>query len=131
MPIRIEEFEDDDLESRSTAELVVEFLWRNRDKAFTRSEIATGIDRKPNTVGTNLSRLKDRGLVRHRGNYWAITDETDRLRDAFDLSRMARRLTDEDGGLVDEEEDAAAWAAAQSDEPHPGDADPSDPDGDG
>jgi Mn-dependent DtxR family transcriptional regulator len=66
MPISITEFETvDPEEERSTAELIVEFLLENNEQAFTRSEIATAIDRAPNTVGTNLSRLKERGLVRH------------------------------------------------------------------
>lgn len=128
MPINIDAFEDDEdgPDSRSTAELIVQHLWQNRDKAFTRKEIAEGIDRNPNTVGTNLTRLKNRDLVRHRGNYWAITDDTERLKDAFDLSTVMGRLDEEDGGLIEDEEDAAAWADAQPGEPHPSVRDRSD-----
>lgn len=86
-----------------------------RDHAFTRGEIAESIDRDPNTVATNLSRLKKRGLVQHRDRYWALTDDDDRF-----------------GPLIDSEADAEAWADAQPDLPHPseredtGDAGPSD-----
>lgn len=67
----------------TTGEKILRFLKANDDKAFTRSEIATAIDVNPNTVGTNLSRLKNRELVRHRGNYWAITEDEARLASVF------------------------------------------------
>ena len=86
MPIRIDRFESDDhLERPSVPKRVVRFLAANDDKAFTRSEIATAIDTDPDTVSTALSRLNSRGLVRHRGDYWAITDDDERLQNAFDL----------------------------------------------
>lgn len=57
---------------------ILQFLAENDDKAFTQTEIheTTGIKRE--SVGSALSRLDDRGLVRHRGRYWAI-GEDDRL----------------------------------------------------
>lgn len=46
--------------------------------ALVETEIheTTGIKR--GSVGAALSRLEDRGLIRHRGGYWAI-DEDDRI----------------------------------------------------
>jgi dTDP-D-glucose 4,6-dehydratase len=38
-------------------------------------------------VSAILSRLKERELVRHKRLYWAITDDDDRLRAAYQLHR--------------------------------------------
>ncbi|WP_247731772.1 helix-turn-helix transcriptional regulator [Halovivax limisalsi] len=83
MPISIDRFENGcdealDLEAGTQPYLILEFLASNADQAFTQTEIhdATGINR--GSVGAVLSRLEDRGLVRHRGRYWAI-GEDDRL----------------------------------------------------
>jgi len=119
MPVRIEEFENGDLPSGpSVPEQVLSFLAANRDKAFTRSEIATGIDADPNTVGTALSRLKQRDLVRHRGEYWAITTDLDRVADAYSLHVTTERLDDDDGGI-----EPGEWDAVAPDEPHPSERD--------
>lgn len=110
------------MEERSTAELIVEFLVENSEQAFTRSEIAEAIDRAPTTVGTNLSRLKDRGLVRQRKRHWAITDDRTRLAKAIRVSDALSGLTADFGPLITSEEDAEAWSEAQSDQPHPSEA---------
>lgn len=84
MPISIDKFEDDEeLRERTTSERVVRFLLTHDEQAFTRSEIADALDVAPNTVGTNLSRLKERELVRHQEPYWAITDDCERVASAF------------------------------------------------
>lgn len=115
MPVRIEEFESGELpDGPSVPEQVLTHLYTNRDKAFTRSEIATAIDADPNTVGTALSRLKQRELVRHKGEYWAITQELDRVADAYDLHTITERLNEDDGGI-----NADEWDAAAPDEPYP------------
>ena len=115
MPVRIEEFETGKLpDTPSVPEQVLVYLYANRYKAFTRSEIATGIEEDPNTVGTALSRLKQRDLVRHKGEYWAITEDLNRVRDAYDLHTATERLDDEDGGIDPDDWDAVAPA-----EPHP------------
>ncbi|MFW5911742.1 MAG: hypothetical protein ACOCQV_03280 [Halolamina sp.] len=104
MPVRIEEFETGSLpDGPSVPEQVLTYLYANRDKAFTRSEIATGIDADPNTVGTALSRLKGRGLGRHRGEYWAITTDLDRVHDAYTLHNATDSLDEDDGGIDLEE----------------------------
>jgi Mn-dependent DtxR family transcriptional regulator len=82
--------------------------------AFTRSEIAAGTGEDANTVGTALSRLKDRGLVRHRSSYWALTDDLDSVRAAYGLHAITERLDADDGGIDPEE-----WDAATPDTSHP------------
>lgn len=120
MPMDIEEFEAADADDeRPTAELIVEFLLENREAAFTRSEIADAIDRDPNTVGTNLSRLKDRGLLRHRKQHWAITQNIDRVIDDRRFAETLRELEHLDGSMILDDEDAEAWVEAQPDVPHP------------
>lgn len=115
MPISIETFESEDWPAElSVPELVVGFLAANRDHAFTRAELADALDATPNAVGTALSRLKDRGLVRHRGSYWAITDDWDRVEAAYDLHRAMETLDEAAGGI-----EPAAWDEAAPDEPHP------------
>lgn len=119
MPVRIEEFETGDLPSGpSVPEQVVAYLYANREQAFTRSEIATGVDEDPNTVGTALSRLKGRNLVRHKGEYWAIPTDLDRVRDAYALHTVTERLDEDDGGI-----DSEQWDAAAPDTPHPSEQD--------
>ncbi|SNR37960.1 helix-turn-helix transcriptional regulator [Halorubrum vacuolatum] len=83
MPISIDRFEegpDDalDIQTGTQPSRILQFLAEHSDQAFTQTEIheATGINR--GSVGAVLSRLEDRGLVRHRGRYWAI-GEDDRL----------------------------------------------------
>lgn len=83
VPIDIREFERKPSESLgieegSQSDRVLRFLARNSDKAFTQSEIHRGTGIKRGSVGAVLSRLEDRGLVRHKGKYWAVADD-DRL----------------------------------------------------
>jgi DNA-binding transcriptional regulator YhcF (GntR family) len=106
-------------ERLSTSEAVVKFLLENRDRAWQRREIADEINRDPNTVGTNLSRLKDRGLVRHRKNHWAITDDHHRLVEATQFSKVFSTLNESVGSIIESEEEAKAWSDAQPDRPHP------------
>lgn len=119
MPVRIEDFESGKLpRGPSVPEQVIMYLYANRDKAFTRSEIATGIDEDPNPVGTALSRLKQRGLVRHKEEYWAITDDMERVSNAYELHSISERLDEEDSGI-----DPERWNATAPDEPHPSERD--------
>lgn len=101
MPISIDRFErDEELRERTTSERVVRFLLAHDDQAFTRGELADALDVDPNTIGTNLSRLKERGLVRHREPYWAITDDRERVVHAFETSAENAYLNE----LLGEEE---------------------------
>jgi predicted nucleotidyltransferase/DNA-binding transcriptional ArsR family regulator len=81
VPIDIERFESAaGPDEPTTSERIVQFLLEHEDRAFTRGEIADAIDVNPETVGTNLTRLKARGLVRHREPYWAFTDDHEQAR---------------------------------------------------
>jgi len=83
MPISIDRFDEDpigtlDLEEGTQPYRILQFLAENSDQAFTQTEIHDSTGIKRGSVGSVLSRLEDRSLVRHRGRYWAIADD-DRL----------------------------------------------------
>jgi Mn-dependent DtxR family transcriptional regulator len=119
MPLSIDDFESGDLPTGpSVPEQVVRYLLSNSDQAFTRAEIASAIEEAPNTVGTALSRLKDRNLVRHKGDYWAITDDRERVTAAYDLHTASEQLADEDGGI-----DAEKWENTAPETAHPSERD--------
>jgi hypothetical protein len=116
VPIDIERFESSDeraLGEPSNPERVLCFLIENDDKAFTAAELAdeTGVGR--NSIGTVLSRLEDRELVRHKGQYWALGDP-ERIRSFGRYQRATSRLNDRYG-----EEDPEARREHAPDEPHP------------
>jgi Mn-dependent DtxR family transcriptional regulator len=110
MPISIDRFER--AKDMPTGERIVRFLATNSDKAFTRSEIATAIEVDPNTVGTNLSRLKERGLVRHIRPHWAITDDEQRLASAFKTHYENEYLNEVLGPYEADREEVLAHAAS-------------------
>ncbi|WP_290810834.1 hypothetical protein [Halovivax sp.] len=115
MPVSIEDFESGRIPNGpSVPRQILAHLSQHRDKAFTRSEVAAAIGETPNAVGTALSRLKDRDLVRHKGEYWALTDDYDRVAAAYDLHVASDRLDEADGGI-----DPEAWDDVAPDEPHP------------
>lgn len=98
MPIDIDCFEDaDDLRAPSTSERIIRFLLADVDQAYTRQEISDAIDVNPETVGTNLTRLKDRGLVRHHEPYWALTEDRDQAINTLrtQYSALDERPTDD------------------------------------
>jgi len=83
MPISIDRFDEDpadalNLEEGTQPYRILQFLAENSDQAFTQTEIHESTSIKRGSVGSVLSRLEDRSLVRHRGRYWAIADD-DRL----------------------------------------------------
>lgn len=83
MPISIDQLDDEPAEVLELKEgthpyRILRFLAENSDKAFTQTEIHEATNIKRGSVGATLSRLDDRGLVRHRGRYWAIAED-DRL----------------------------------------------------
>lgn len=93
MSIDIDQFDahsSEELEELSNAEYVLQFLYDNRDKAWKATEIATQTAVNENSIHPVLGRLEERGLVRHKGAYWAITTELDRLRQAYDIHRANR-----------------------------------------
>lgn len=86
--IDIEEFENagsDDFEERNDTERIVLFLDEHDDRAWKAAMIAERLGLDTDAVSAILSRLKERGLVRHKRPYWAITDDEERLRAAYRL----------------------------------------------
>ncbi|WP_318570928.1 helix-turn-helix domain-containing protein [Salinigranum marinum] len=83
MPINIDRFDEEPTEVLNLQEgtqpyRILQFLAEHDDKAFTQTEIHEATDINRGSVGAVLSRLEDRGLVRHRGRYWTIRGD-DRL----------------------------------------------------
>ena len=100
MPIGIDRFEEEpadvlDLQEGTQPYRILRFLAEHSDQAFTQTEVheATGIKR--GSVGAALSRLEDRGLVRHRGRYWAIGKD-DRLASYAAQTRASSSSTADD-----------------------------------
>lgn len=107
MSIDIDEFEaksEEELEGSTNPERVLRFLAENDDRAFEPSTIAREADVDPNSIGAVLKRLEDRGLVRHKASYWAITDDRERLREAASFSATTRALNERLGS-----EDPSEW----------------------
>lgn len=83
MPISIDRFDEEpadvlDLQEGTQPCRILQFLAENSEQAFTQTELHEATELKRGSVGAVLSRLEDRGLVRHRGRYWAIAED-DRL----------------------------------------------------
>jgi predicted ArsR family transcriptional regulator len=88
--IDIDEFEEadaGDFEERNDTERIVLFLDEHDDRAWKAATIAERLGLETDSVSAILSRLKERGLVRHKRPYWAITDDDERLQSAYRLHR--------------------------------------------
>jgi len=101
VPIDIERFErGDETELRSggatNAAAILSFLASHPDQAFTPREVHTATDVTRGSVGVVLSRLEDRGLVRHRGEYWAVADVDD-VEKTLSAMGTARAVTERFG----------------------------------
>ncbi|WP_257301063.1 helix-turn-helix domain-containing protein [Haloarchaeobius sp. FL176] len=97
MPIDIERFEDSPVEKlraggKTNAEEILSFLASSPDQAYTPKEIHDATQVARGSVGVVLSRLEDRGLVRHRGEYWAIA-ETEDIEKSLTAMAAARAAT--------------------------------------
>lgn len=108
---------EEELAGRSNPERVLLFLIEHDDRAFRPKRIAEGADVNPEAIGTVLSRLEDRGLVEHKGRYWAIGDP-DRVRSYGRYERATERLNERLGS-----EDKEAWHEHAPDGPHPSEED--------
>jgi Mn-dependent DtxR family transcriptional regulator len=67
--IDIDEFEnapEDDFQARNNTERIVVFLDEHDDRAWKAATIADRLDLEPDAVSAILSRLKGRGVVRHK-----------------------------------------------------------------
>jgi len=88
--IDIDEFEDadaDEFAARNDTERIVLFLDDHDDRAWKAAAIAERLGLDTDAVSAILSRLKERGLVRHKRPYWAITADKERLQSAYRLHR--------------------------------------------
>jgi len=108
MPIDIETFEsspEDRLQhsGETNADRVMRFLATHPEQAFTQSEIRDATDVKPGSISVVLSRLEDRGLVRHKGTYWAL-GEVDDVAAYASMLESTRAANDRFG-----EEDIDEW----------------------
>lgn len=61
------------------------FLDDRDNRAWKAATLAERLGLDTDAVSAILSRLKERGLVRHKRSYWAITDDEERLRAAYRL----------------------------------------------
>src|SRR6056297_2996863 len=98
--IDIDEFENadaDEFEEQNDTERIVVFLDENDDRAWKAATIAEKLELDTDTVSAILSRLKQRGLVRHKRPYWAITDDADRLESAYQLHQHHETADDQYG----------------------------------
>ena len=108
VPISTDQFEDlpesgDGPRPGTNAAEILEFLRRYSDRAFTQSEIAAETDVKPGSVGPTLVRLRERGRVDHRANYWRISDH-ERSVDAATAHAAASASRHEDDEVPSYEE---------------------------
>jgi len=108
---RFEEADSDEFASKTDTEKIVEFLATHSEHAWKAKMIAERAEVNPDSVSTLLARLKERGLVRHKEPCWAITDDQDRLYDAYQLHTTTQRLDEQYG-----EEDADEWTTEDSQE---------------
>ena len=98
--IDIEEFEDaevDEFVERNDTERIVLFLDNHDDRAWKAATIAERLGLETDAVSAILSRLKERGLVRHKRPYWAITADEERLQAAYRLHRHHETADDQYG----------------------------------
>mgnify|MGYP000601519090 CR=1 FL=1 len=103
-----------ELADLSATDQVLGFLGTNADRAFKAAEIARQTDLDTGAVSTALTRLKERGLVVHKAEYWAVTDDDERLRGYNGYSRATALFNDQLGS-----EDPEAWRVHAPDEAHP------------
>jgi Mn-dependent DtxR family transcriptional regulator len=98
--IDIDEFENadgDEFDGETDTERIVCFLADHDDRAWKASTIADRLDIDSDATSAILSRLKGRGLVRHKRPYWAITDDDERLRSAYQLHHYHETATEQYG----------------------------------
>jgi predicted transcriptional regulator len=112
MPIDIETFEEHSDEhlggGPSQPERVLSFLAMNGNRAFRPREIAEAINIPYNSIHSVLKRLEDRDLVRHKGTYWAITDDRERLHSLSQYQLVTEGMNELYGN-----EDPSEWVEQQ------------------
>jgi hypothetical protein len=93
------------------ADRVLDFLIQNTDKAYTKTEIVAETSVTQENVESALERLKERGSVKHKSDYWRVSDHELAARAGTALTAEAARQYD--GG---EEFDVEKWAEYAVDE---------------
>lgn len=100
MPVEFEEYDPNqgrlDLTPGTNAHDILAFLASHPDLGFTPKEIHTATDIPRGSVGTTLERLREHGLVRHRGDYWAVVPD-DRLLAVEGISLSMDAVADQFG----------------------------------
>ena len=107
MPINIDRFEDEptdalDIKEETQPHTILTFLATNDEQAFTQTEIHEATEITRGSVGVVLSRLEERGLVRHRGRYWAIAEDERLASYAAQQAASSSSTTDDYYGETDE-----------------------------
>ena len=98
MPIDIDRFNSapkDELrkQRKPNAEVLLSFLATSSNQAYTPKEVSEETEIPPEKIGVVLSQLETRGVVRHRGDYWAIATGEDAER-TLNSMRTANTVTD-------------------------------------
>jgi sugar-specific transcriptional regulator TrmB len=76
MPVDFESYHPNDLPDENTnGRRILKYLANHHELGFRASELAEELDIPRGSVGTTLRRLEQRGLIRHKGKYWAINVE--------------------------------------------------------
>ena len=109
-----ERADEAELEELSATDRVLGFLAANDDRAFKAREISRQTELDTGATSTALTRLKARGLVEHKGSYWAVTADEERLEAHVGYARATALFNDEFG-----EETRKAWREHAPDDPHP------------
>jgi len=107
MPITKDSFDrisDEGAHLDSKADCILDFLIRNEDKAYTKREIAEETSVTQENVGPALERLKERGSVEHKSEYWRVSDHRLAVRAGTRLTVATARRYDDD------EFDVEKWA---------------------
>ena len=112
MPVDFESYHPTNLPDEGTnGRQILEYLAQHPELGFTPSELAGELEIPRGSVGTTLSRLEERGLVRHKGEYWAINIEAYDAQTASELG--LRAVADQfEGDYYDRNPD---WDAALPD----------------
>ena len=108
MPISRDEFQridggssELDLSLETPLGSVYRFLLTHASHAFRQGEIVDTIELPQEEVESALTRLDQRGIVEHRGPFWAIAD-TEHAAASAGLHGIAT-VTDQDSGFSEEE----------------------------
>ncbi|WP_435119248.1 MarR family transcriptional regulator [Halolamina sp. C58] len=105
MPVDFESYYPTNLPDEGTnGREILEFLAANPETGYRPSELTAELGIPRGSVGTTLSRLHERGLVRHKGEYWAINPEAYDARTAS-LVGLAAVAEQFEGDYYDENPD--------------------------